>query len=145
MVALTYLLLGKGTLDLPLKVLKEVGPALGLLSFHEATTKSGESWADLNKRRGRLSAIARKQFAELDLQIKREERAKKVAANGGAADVRTDRALGARFHIHIARTVLSALREPTLGMVEAGRTQIDDAGKWRAMVDVALRELDGTY
>jgi hypothetical protein len=30
-------------------------------------------------------------------------------------------------------------------MVEAARTQIDDAGKWRAMVDVALRELDGTY
>jgi hypothetical protein len=61
------------------------------------------------------------------------------------ADVRITQALGARFHIHIARTVLSTLREPTLGMVEAARTQIDDAGKWRAMVDVALRELDGTY
>jgi hypothetical protein len=35
-VELTYLLLGKGTLDLPLKVLKEVGPALGMLSFDEA-------------------------------------------------------------------------------------------------------------
>jgi len=30
-------------------------------------------------------------------------------------------------------------------MVEAARSQIDDAGKWRALVDVALRELDGTY
>ena len=33
---LTYLLRGKGTFDLPLKVLKEVGPALGMLSFVEA-------------------------------------------------------------------------------------------------------------
>jgi hypothetical protein len=107
------------------------------------TTKSGESWEDLNKRRGRLSAIGRKQWASLRLQIEREERAKRVAANGGAADVRITRALGASFHLHIARTVLSALREPTLSMVEAARTQIDDAGKWRAMVDAALREFDG--
>jgi hypothetical protein len=59
------------------------------------------------------------------------------------ADVRITRALGASFHLHIARTVLSALREPTLSIVEAARTQIDDAGKWRAMVDAALREFDG--
>lgn len=74
-----------------------------------------------------------------------QERAKKIAANGGAADVRATEALGSLFHIHVARIVLSALREPTLGMVEAARSQIDDAGKWRAMVDVALRELDGAY
>ena len=30
------LLLGEGALDLPLKILKEVGPALGMLSFGEA-------------------------------------------------------------------------------------------------------------
>jgi hypothetical protein len=30
-------------------------------------------------------------------------------------------------------------------MVEAARSPIDDAGKWRAMVDAALREFDGTY
>ena len=36
MIELTYLLRGKGTFDLPLKVLKEVGPALGMLSFVEA-------------------------------------------------------------------------------------------------------------
>jgi hypothetical protein len=35
-VELTYLLLREGTLDLPLKVLKEVRPALGMLSFGEA-------------------------------------------------------------------------------------------------------------
>ena len=109
----------------------------------DRTTKKGESWADLNKRRGRLSAIARKQWAEIDRQIAREARAKRVAANRGAADVRITQALGGQFHIHIARSVLSALREPTLGMVEAARTQIDDAGKWRTMVDAALRELDG--
>jgi hypothetical protein len=109
----------------------------------DRTTKKGESWADLNKRRGRLSAIARKQWAEVDRQMAREARAKRVAANRGAADVRITQALGGQFHIHIARTVLSALREPTLGMVEVARTQIDDAGKWRAMVDAALRELDG--
>ena len=33
---MTYLLWGKGTFDLPLKVLKEVRPALGMLSFGEA-------------------------------------------------------------------------------------------------------------
>jgi len=33
---LTYLLLRKGPFDLALKVLKEVGPALGMLSFDEA-------------------------------------------------------------------------------------------------------------
>jgi hypothetical protein len=36
-VELTYLLRGKGTLDLPLKVLKEVGPALRMRSFVKAT------------------------------------------------------------------------------------------------------------
>jgi hypothetical protein len=35
-VELTFLLLREGTLDLPLKVLKEVRPALGMLSFGEA-------------------------------------------------------------------------------------------------------------
>jgi hypothetical protein len=109
----------------------------------DRTTKKGESWADLNKRRGRLAAAARKQNAAWRRQMEREQRAKRVAANGGAADVRITQALGARFHLHIARTVLSALREPTLGMVEAARPQIDDAGKWRAMVDAALREFDG--
>jgi len=54
-----------------------------------------------------------------------------------------DAVAGSLFHSHVARTVLSALREPTLGMAEAARTQIDDAGKRRAMVDVALRELEG--
>lgn len=33
---LTYLLLREGAFDLALKVLKEVGPALGVLSFDEA-------------------------------------------------------------------------------------------------------------
>ncbi len=123
----------------------ETGVSGREVALKDRTTKSGESWADLNKRRGRLSAAGRRQSAELKRQIEREQRAKRITANGGAADVRIDRALGARFHIHIARTVLSALREPTLGMVEAARTQIDDAGKWRAMVDVALHELDGSY
>jgi hypothetical protein len=35
-VELTYLLLRKRAFDLALKVLKEVGPALGMLSFDEA-------------------------------------------------------------------------------------------------------------
>ena len=115
------------------------------VAVKDRTTKSGESWTDLNKRRGRLAAIARKQHAAIRQQIDRESRARRITANGGASDERITRALGARFHIHIARTVLSALREPTLGMVEAAHSQIDDAGKWRAMVDVAVRELDGTY
>ena len=68
-----------------------------------------------------------------------------MAASPGAANIRVEQALGARFHIHVARVVLSALTEPTHGMIEAARTQIDDAGKWRAMVKVALRELDGAY
>ena len=33
---MTYLLLRKGAFDLALKVLKEIGPALGMLSFDEA-------------------------------------------------------------------------------------------------------------
>lgn len=56
---------------------------------------------------------------------------------------RVSRALGADFHIHIARTVLLALAEPTAGMVEVDRVHIDDGSKWRAMVKVAVRELDG--
>ena len=111
----------------------------------DRTTKKGESWADLNKRRGRLAAAARKQNAAWRRQMEREERAQKISLSGGGADIRITQALGPRFHIHVARTVLSALREPTLGMVEAARTQIDDAGKWRAMVEAALREFDGTY
>lgn len=111
----------------------------------DRATKKGESWADLNKRRGRLSAAARKRYAALRRRIEREERACKIAASGGSADIRISQVLGPRFHIHVARTVLSALREPTPGMVEAARTQIDDAGKWRAMVNAALRELDGLY
>ena len=95
----------------------------------DRTTKSGESWPDLNKRRGRLAAMARQEHAAVRLQMQREDRARRITANAGAADVRITRALGPRFHIHLARTVLSALREPTIGMVEASRSQIDDAGK----------------
>ena len=41
-----------------------------------------------------------------------------------------------------ARTVLSALIEPTPAMLEAARSHTDDADKWRAMVKVARLELD---
>lgn len=106
-------------------------------------TKSGESWEALNKRRGRLSAEARKRYAKWRREGEREERARVLYS--GAADARMDQALGARFHIHVARTVLSALIEPTPGMLEAARAQIGDANKWRAMVKTALCELDGIY
>jgi len=109
----------------------------------ERRTKSGELWSDLNKRRGRLAAQARRNMAYLRREIDREQRARTLAQ--GAADKRITDALGARFHIHVARTVLLAIREPTLGMIEASRHCLDDANRWRAMVDVALRELDGIY
>ncbi len=106
-------------------------------------TKSGESWDDLNKRRGRLAAEARKSMAAFRREYAREQRAKTLSA--GAADVRITQALGSGFHLHIARTVLTALIEPTPGMVEAARGYIDDGNKWRAMVKVALLELGGIY
>lgn len=105
------------------------------------TTKSGESWEDLNKRRGRLAAAARKRMNVFRQQYEREQRAKALAAD--AADVRITRAFGSAYHFHVARTVLTALIEPTQGMVEAARGYIDDGNKWRAMIKTALRELDG--
>lgn len=105
-------------------------------------TRNGESWEALNKRRGKLAAAARKRNSAWNRRREMEERAERVAASPAAARIRIEEALGVRFHIHVARVVLSALTEPTAGMVEAARTQIDDAGKWRAMVKVALNELD---
>lgn len=105
------------------------------------TTKSGESWEDRYKRRGRLAAGSRKRAQAFRSEYAREQRAKAPSEN--AANLRITRAFGAGFHLHIARTVLLALTEPTLGMVEAARAHIDDANKCRAIVKVALRELDG--
>ena len=104
------------------------------------TTKKGESWEDLNKRRGRLSAESRKRFEAMRRERERGERARQLSE--GSTTIRVSQALGQRFHIHVARVVLSALLEPTPRMMEAARAQIDDANKWRAMVKVALLELD---
>jgi hypothetical protein len=108
----------------------------------ERRTKSGELWSDLNKRRGRRSAEGRRVFAQLREQMDREERAGYLMEGGVAA--RINQALGAGLHLHLARTVLTALREPTAGMLQAGRHCVDDANRWRAMIDEALRELNGT-
>jgi len=56
-----------------------------------------------------------------------------------------EEALSTDLHSRVAQTVLSALIEPTPGMVDAARAHIDDADKWRAMVKVALLELGGSY
>lgn len=55
-----------------------------------------------------------------------------------------DEVLRVGTHARIARTTLSALIEPTPSMVDAARAYTNDADKWRAMVKVALSELDGS-
>ena len=46
------------------------------------------------------------------------------------------------WHMEVARAVLAAIREPSEGMCEAGRTAVRDDGVpgWRAMIDAALEE-----
>ena len=60
--------------------------SLGRPMVDERRTKSGELWSDLNKRRGRLAAQARRNMAQLRRQIDREQRARTLAQ--GAADKR---------------------------------------------------------